>query len=89
MKTIDLPQKNSLDVENMALTIRYDSDSGWSQRSFYLKALDYLAKNQNDPMAVDIDRALEPHGLRIDDTNEHNFDMDTDSIEIHLTKSVK
>ena len=84
-KKIELHNDNELDTASKKLTVYYDSD-GWDSYSKYAKDLKMLASNENDPMATDIDDALEAEGFSIDYSKKHKCDTDEGYVEFNLTE---
>jgi hypothetical protein len=84
-KKIDLTEDNELDTSAKKLIVYFDED-GWDSYSRFQKDIKYLASNQNDPMATDIDDALEAEGFRIDTSKKHKYDADKGWVEFYLEK---
>jgi hypothetical protein len=86
-KKIDIPEDNELDTSAKKLTVYFDSD-GWSLYSKFKQDIKYLASNENDPIANDIDDALDAEGFCIDTSKKHEYEIKSDGawVEFHLEK---
>jgi hypothetical protein len=82
---LDITDKNSLDIGSLTLTVWYDREH-WDNDDDYEKDVTYAAENQNDSMTEELDRALYQHGLAIDDSEEHPYDLEDGWVDYQLKK---
>lgn len=69
---LDITNQYDLDLDNLTLTVYYDSDH-WDDQKEFKNALKYAARNENDSLTDDLDDALSKHGLAINAFKRHTY----------------
>jgi len=82
---LNLTDKNLLDIDQLILTVFYDSEH-WDSDEDYERDITYLATNENDSMADDLLHALYPYGLTIDFSQDHEYSLEDGWIDFRLKK---
>ena len=82
---LDLTDPNDLDMESKTLTVWYTPDN-WDDRNDYERSMEALAMNENDILSEEIDELLGEYGFTIDTSREHDFDLRSGRMTLHLVK---
>jgi len=72
---LDITNNNSLDIDGLSLTVWYDNEH-WDDDAEYENDVRFAAENMNDSLTDELCGALYPYGLTIDDSEDHDYDLE-------------